>query len=184
MLGSFRHNGFQHDGPMDPTTCSITTRSTRSSRQISIDNTSMSQDNTAQTTARKNYTLNKTKTLKTKIEKCEKVFVDFNVTGGGITGKMVMATFELFRSACAELFNDLPPTLGRCVNHKTFDKYQKALVQQTYFVKRDVNGVEVGFTLNLYPTNNKRLLNGKDVDQFMYKHLPKIHQIMIRSPAR
>ena len=136
------------------------------------------------TTARKNYTLNKTKTLKTKIEKCEKVFVDFNVTGGGITGKMVMATFELFRSACAELFNDLPPTLGRCVNHKTFDKYQKALVQQTYLVKRDVNGVEVGFTLNLYPTNNKRLLNGKDVDQFMYKHLPKIHQIMIRSPAR
>ena len=126
---------------MDHTTCSITTRSTRSSRQISIDNTNMSQDNIAQTTARKNYTPNKTKTLKTKIKKCEKVFVDYNITGGGITGEMDTATFELFRSACTELFNDLPSTLGRCVNHKTFDEHQQALVQQTYFVKCDVNGV-------------------------------------------
>lgn len=39
----------------------------------------------------------------------------------------------------------------------------------------------MGFTPNLYPTNNKMLLNGKDIDQFMEVYLPEIHQIMLRS---
>ena len=55
------------------------------------------------------------------------------------------------------------------------------MVQQTYFVKRILDGSEVGYTLNLYPTNNKMLLNGKDIDQFMDEHLPEIHQITIQS---
>ena len=35
---------------------------------------------------------------------------------------------------------------------------------------------QVGYTLNLYPTCNKLLLNGRDIDRFMESHLPKIHE--------
>ena len=102
-------------------------------------------------------------------------------TAGDITGEMDTATFELFRSACTVLFTNIPPTTGRCVNNRVFDKHKRSLVQQTYFIKRDVDGEEMGFTLNLYPTNNKMLLNGKDIDQFMEVYLPEIHQIMLQS---
>ena len=34
------------------------------------------------------------------------------------------------------------------------------------------------YTLNLYPTNNRLLLNGKDIDSFMNCHLPTLHEIM------
>ena len=103
------------------------------------------------------------------------------MTDGGITGEMDIATFRLFRSACTAFFKELPPTSGRCVNNNRFDKHKKSMVQQTYFVKRILDGSEVGYTLNLYPTNNKMLLNGKYIDQFMDEHLPEIHQITIQS---
>ena len=94
---------------IDAQTYSVSTRSTRFTRQISIASIGMPQNNTAQTTSRKNYSINRNKTLKTKIENCQKVFVEYSVTGGGITGEMDTATFELFRSACTELFKDPPP---------------------------------------------------------------------------
>ena len=57
------------------------------------------------------------------------------------------------------------------------------MVQQTYKIQR--NGAEdfLGYTLNLNPTKNKMLLNGKDIDRFMERHLPIIHEIMFQ-PVR
>lgn len=114
--------------------CNIITRSTRATRSTFAANRDTSQDNTAHTSTGKKYTLNINKTLKTKIEKCEEVSVECNVTAGGITGEMDTATFELFRSACTVLFTNIPPTRGRCVNNRVFDKHKRSFVQQTYFM--------------------------------------------------
>ena len=137
-------------------------------------NTNQAQSNTTQIITKRKFNLNINKTLRNKIEKCGNVSVEYEVTSGGITGAMDTATFELFRSACTTFFNELPEINGKCVNSKSFDKQGKAMVQQTYFLKRQVNGADTGYTLNLYPTNNKMLLNGKDIDWFMEAHLPEI----------
>ena len=105
----------------------------------------------------------------------------YEVTSGGVTGAMDTATFGLFRSACTAFFKHLPATDGRCIQNKSVDKHGQATVQQTYFLKRQINGTDIGYTLNLYPTNNKMLLNGRDVDWFMDSHLPQIHSIMVQS---
>ena len=94
---------------------------------------------------------------------------------------MDTATFGLFRSACTAFYNQLPATDGKCVNNKSFDKHRKAMVQQIYFLKRQINEADIGDTLNLYPTNNKMLLNGKDLDWFVDSHLPEIHNNMMQS---
>lgn len=104
--------------------------------------------------------------------------VEYEVTGGGITGHRDTATFELFRRACTTIYSRLPVEEGRCVIDLSQDKKKKAMVQQTYRVRRTVEDGEVGYTLNVYPTSNKMLLNGKDVDTFMDKHLPRIHEVM------
>ena len=113
------------------------------------------QNNIANVVTTRNYTLNLNKTLRKKINDCEKVSVDYEVTNGGITGRMDTATFELFRLACSAVLNDLPPEEGRCVIDVSQDKRKRALVQQTYRVKRVIGGEELGYTLNLYPTNNR-----------------------------
>lgn len=38
-----------------------------------------------------------------------------------------------------------------------------------------------GYTLNLFPINDKILLNGKEIGLFVDSHLPEIHRIMILS---
>ena len=44
-----------------------------------------------------------------------------------------------------------------------------------------ISGNSVSYTVNLYPTNNRLLINGKDVDKFMESHLVLLHQMMIRA---
>ena len=63
---------------------------------------------------------------------CEQVNVDYEVKAGGVTGTLDTASFELFRLACTEFFNKMPPEEGRCVIDYSEDKLKKALVQQTY----------------------------------------------------
>ena len=74
-------------------------------------------------------------------------------------------------------------TEDRSIKEASEDKNQKAVVQQTY--KNQRSGAEdfLGYTLNLYSTKNKMLLNGKDIDQFMDRHLPIVHEIMFQ-PVR
>ena len=55
------------------------------------------------------------------------------------------------------------------------------MVQQTYKVVRQQEGLDISYTLNLYPTKNSLLLNGKDTDRFIDSHLPTIHQVMINT---
>ena len=44
-----------------------------------------------------------------------------------------------------------------------------------------VDGYSVSYVVNLYPTNNCLLKNGKNVDKYMKNHLPQLHQMMTRT---
>ena len=44
-----------------------------------------------------------------------------------------------------------------------------------------IDANSVSYTVNLYPTNNRLLINGKEVDKFMESHLPLLHQMTIRA---
>lgn len=129
----------------------------------------------------KDYSLNIDKALKKKIAVCHQVKAEYECTGGGITGRMDTATFELFRLACSKLYREFPPDEGFCKVMDIDDKHGKAVVQHTFKVCRKVDGNVVSYTINLYPTNNRLLINGKDVDKFMDAHLPLLHQMMINA---
>ena len=138
-------------------------------------------DNVKHTNSTKGYTLNIDRALRNKINACKKVNVDYNFTGGGITGEMDTATFELFRAACTTFYSRLPPEQGQCVIDMSDDKRRKAVVQQTYKVRREVGPNQVqGYTVNLYPTRNRILINGKCIDLLMEEHLPSIHELMMK----
>ena len=129
----------------------------------------------------RDYSLNLDRVLKRKIAACHEVEAEYEVTGGGITGRMDTATFELFHSACRELYREFPPEEGSCKIIDTEDKHGQAVVQNTYKVSRTIDGKVVGYTVNLYRTNNRLLINGRDVDKFIDSHLPLLHQMMIRA---
>lgn len=138
-------------------------------------------DNVRHKNSTKGYTLNIDRALRNKINACKQVKVDYSFTGGGIKGEMDTATFELFRTACTTFYSRLPPERGQCEIDMSEDKNRKAVVQQTYKVKREVSSGElIGYTINLYTTCNRILINGKDIDLFMDEHLPAIHDYMMK----
>ena len=79
----------------------------------------------------RNYNLNINKTLRRKLESCELLHVDYKVTGGGITGCLDTASFELLQLACSLFYKELPKHEGRCVIDIIDDKKRRAVVQQT-----------------------------------------------------
>lgn len=89
------------------------------------------------------------------------------------------ASFELFRLACTSFYKELSSQEERCIIEVSEDRKRRAGVQQTYKVRR-IDDTPV-YTLNLYPTKNTMLLNGKDIDRFMTEHLPVIHELMCKA---
>ena len=51
---------------------------------------------TVHVTTVRNYNLNINRTLRRKLDACDSVQIDYNVTGGGITGTLDTASFALF----------------------------------------------------------------------------------------
>ena len=138
-------------------------------------------NNVVVVSSERGYTLNIDKVLRKKIAACRQVMAEYEVTGGGITGRMDTATFELFRAACSKLYREFPPEEGFCKIVDSDDKKGKAVVQHTFRVYRVIDENRIGYTINLYPTNNRMLINGKDVDRFMDEHLPLLHGLMIEA---
>ena len=116
--------------------------------------------------------------LRRKISGCKQVMLEYECTGGGITGTMDIASFKLFHAACTKFYSSLPSEEGTCEIDFSQDKKRKALVKQTYRFRHSVDGRVTGFTINFYSTNNRLLINGKDIDTLMVRHLPILHEIM------
>ena len=126
-----------------------------------------------------NYTLNIDRQLKKKLKRCTDIIVEYEYTNGGIRGRLDTASFEVLNMACLELYMNFPADEGFCIFTSTEDKQGDTIVQHTFKVRRNTDpGYTVGYTLNLYLTNNTMLLNWKDIDKFMDVHLPLLHEIM------
>ena len=139
----------------------------------------VSSDSNRQFLAATNYTLNIDIALRKKLLSCKEVLVEYDYTNGGIRGKLDTATFKLLDSACLELYTPPPPEEGYFIFTSTEDKQGETLVQHTFKVRRNAeSGSTIGYTLNLYLTNNTLLLNAKDLYRFMNVHLPLLHEIM------
>ena len=108
-----------------------------------------------------NYKLNIDRALKKKLKRCTEILVEYEYTNGGIRGRLDTASFEVLNIACQELYKNLPVEDGFCIFTTTEDKQGETIVQHTFKVRRnDESGNTVGYTLNLYLTNNTILLNG------------------------
>ena len=132
-------------------------------------------------TTTRGYELNIDRTLKAKLDACKTVEVNYEIKRGGITGTLDTANFELLRAACTSFYKSMRTEEGRCVINISEDKKRKAVVQQTYKFTRSCENDATGYTLNLYPTRNSLLLNGKDTDTFIDAHLPAIHALMCQT---
>ena len=146
-------------------------------RSVNSDGT-QTNDNIRQILSTRDFSLNIDRALRRKISGCKQVMVEYECTGGGITGTMDTASFELFRAACTKFYSSLPSEEGTCEIDFSQDKKRKAVVQQTYRFRHGVDGRVTGYTINLYSTNNRLLINGKDIDTLMVRHLPILHEIM------
>ena len=98
-----------------------------------------------------------------------------------MTGIMDTSSFEIFRAACSTYFKNLPASEGKYIINTSEDKKRKAMVQQPYKVVHQQEGLDISYTLNLYPTKNSLLLNGKDTDRFIDSHLPTFHQVIVNT---
>ena len=138
----------------------------------SLISVSPSRSNVVCVSSARDYSLNIDKVLKKKIAAYRQVMAEYKCIGGGITGRMDTAAFDFFRSACSKLYREFPLEEGFCKIVDSDDRKGKAVAQHTFRVSRTVGENQIGYTVNLYPTNNRLLINGKDVDRFMDNYLP------------
>ena len=119
------------------------------------------------------YNLNVEKALWKKLEAAQRVrHLEYEATGGGLVGVADAATFELLKEAALKFYSNY--THGQAEIKKTADKKGKHVVQ---FIFQVQSQDEESYTLNMYTTTSKMLVNGKNVQLFMEQDLPEIHRI-------
>lgn len=116
------------------------------------------------------YTLNTEKAILKKLSAARRVMdLTYRVTGGGLIGTADAATYELLKWAMIKYFEG---DRAARVEH-TSDATGKPIVQTTIRWSEE----EESYTINLYNTKTKFMINGRSVELFMKKHLPEIHKI-------
>ena len=125
----------------------------------------------------KNYTLDITKGLYKNLEATKRnLNVEYKYTNGGIVLTADAVTFELLRLATLNYFEKLPKIIGQANIRKITDKSQATVVQ--YIIKVIVNNAS--YTINIYNTSSRRLVNGNGANLFIDKDIPSIHKIVLK----
>ncbi|CAG2245584.1 unnamed protein product [Mytilus edulis] len=127
------------------------------------------------------YTLNVDKTLKKKLEATKRLqHVEYKFTNGGVVITSDAATFELFRMAAMRYYETLPPNHGVAHIKKTTDSTRLHTVRNTVRVVQPSNK---SYTVNIYYTTSRLLVNGKNVSDFIDRDLQNIHNIISSSTS-
>ncbi|VDI45496.1 Hypothetical predicted protein [Mytilus galloprovincialis] len=127
------------------------------------------------------YTLNVEKTLKKKLEATKRLqHVEYKFTNGGVVITSDAATFELFRMAAMRYYETLPPNHEVAHIKKTADSTRLHTVQNTVRVVQPPNK---SYTVNIYYTTSRLLVNGKNVSDFIDRDLQNIHNIISSSTS-
>ena len=85
------------------------------------------------------------------------------------------ATYELLKSAAVIYYKNYPSEKGIANYNRTTDKTGKNEVQIT--VRVELSNSDT-YTINFYNTTSKMLINGKNVEQFLFNDLGAIHNIV------
>ena len=120
------------------------------------------------------YNLNVEKALWKKLEAAQRVrHLEYEATGGGMVGVADAATFELLKEAAFKFYSNYP--YGQAEIKKTADKNRKHVVQVIFQVQTQD---EESYTLNMYTTTSKMLVNGKNVQVFLERDLAENYHIV------
>jgi len=120
------------------------------------------------TTEKRSYQLNKTKALKKKIAACNRDTVSIQLTGGGINITFNTSMYEMFRTAVETFYNSTIME-NRCTHFFVHDKKQRNVES-----KFKISFGNSSYTLNMYHSTSKCLVNGKMTTSFCNEHLPEI----------
>jgi hypothetical protein len=124
----------------------------------------------------KNYTLDITKGLYKNLEATKRnLNVEYKYTNGGIVLTADAVTFELLRLATLNYFENFE-IIGQANIRKITDKSQATIVQ--LMIKVIVNNAS--YTINIYNTSSRRLVNGNGASHFIAKDIPSIHKIVLK----
>jgi hypothetical protein len=101
------------------------------------------------------------------------VHIEYKYTSGGIVIVADAATFELIKHASIAYYEACPELVGEAFIQKQTDKSKNANVQLTIKVVEKNN---VAYTVNLYLTTCKLLVNGKNPENFLDRDISNIHR--------
>ena len=122
------------------------------------------------------YQLNLEKSLLKKLEAAQRnKHLSYKRTHGGIVGIADTATYELLKAAALKLYTNYPTGKGNANYTRTTDKTGNNEVQITVRVELCNSD---SYTVNFYNTTCKMLINGKNVNQFLFNDLESIHKIV------
>jgi len=137
--------------------------------------TSQTHANLVQINREKEFSLNLEKTLEKKILATKReVQFEYHQTGGGIVGNADAITYELVKNAIPYYYDNMINCTRRVEITKDNDK--KGLNLSTVFKVYDEDKHQ--YTLTLYNTKCKFLVNGKGTRTFIDDDLPHIHKVI------
>jgi len=123
----------------------------------------------------KNFSLNLEKALENKIlARKRDIQFEYHCTGGGIVGSMDAITFELVKNAIPHYYDNINIDNRRAEVTNDIDKNGLNLSK----VFKLHENYQHQYTLTLYNTKCKFLVNGKGANIFIEKDLPNIHKII------
>ena len=98
----------------------------------------------------------------------------YEIKDRGVVITSDAVTFELIRRATDQYYINFPPHFGTANIKKSADSTKKNVVQNTIRVR--VKGL--CYTVNLYNTTSRLLVNGKNVDLFLNRDVKQIYDMI------
>jgi len=124
------------------------------------------------------YVLNIEKSLEKKLIAAKRIRNwTYEYTGGGIVVEADAATYELFKTVAIYYYNTYPSVNGKAHTTTTTDNTNQSVVQLTVRVS-DQNSQNNGYTINMYHTTSKIMVNGKNINKFIQEDLGSIHALI------
>ncbi|KAH3890487.1 hypothetical protein DPMN_014569 [Dreissena polymorpha] len=96
--------------------------------------------------------------------------IEYEVTGGGFVITAYLTTFELLKTVSLYFYGNEPGVKNETTIDTTYDKSGKNVVM--YAIRH------TSYTLNIYNTRSRFLINGKNVPLFIDDHLKQIQRLV------
>jgi hypothetical protein len=124
------------------------------------------------------YTLNINRALKKKLKATQRNrTLQYKYTGGGIVITADAASFELFKMAAIAYYEKPSPDGTPAHIQTNVDGTGRAVVQYTIKIRKPTSAP---YTINIYTTQSRILVNGEGCDTFVQTDIPNIQSIIVR----